>query len=651
MLAEVLIKFVVPVILFFMPSWMDRVDELERSASINILDPPFWDAVSKMLLAEVKNVGYDRFKAGNCNDKPAYCGRSFKRDELLYHCRYLIIGGPSLNYFSDCALDETCVLCEDCFNFDIHKGHRFWYSICTESNGSCDCGEEDSWKCDLGCAVHQRSNCETNQSLRTGGTISADQEQFLNGLISYVFATLIEFCTQSDTSAINPPFVLLLFNDEKHSYEDVIQILTSELSLSNSEAFSYASLVDKQGFAPIFKSDAIGTCERIGRKISGIGLETSVCSETECKRLIIASTIFHVLKELCDEVGPLRLSILKCMLHDFDQIVSINLKDVAYFAKNQLELYYLLDHKLWKGIRRNFHELLNMCNSVELDMKKQLAASFCNLYGTMFEFYWKEKREPQWSICHFSVQLFTLIPVAEHCCRETNILGTIFGRISTILDSGYKDKLGLKVQAIRQFDYTKFSVLLHDGLHLLRNIKDYWLENVASLSNIESFCYCLYLLSHMEKHVRKTDRHVLYDRDNFDQANYICFEIMKIAKEFVKFIVLLPDLSVVWPKIEHFILQSEAYKYVLVQSESDSIVPAIFAQKQSCSFFGPFTWFWGMLINESICQDKFSSMSIPSRLMKTFALDALRRLVFAAEVRANLWIRNGSIILQQVWPI
>lgn len=242
------------------------------------------------------------------------------------------------------------------------------------------------------------------------------------------------------------------------------------------------------------------------------------------------------------------------------------------------------------------------------------------------------------------MQLFTLTPTAEFCVRETPILETIFNKIVSILEPGFQPKIGLKLQSIRNFDYGKFSMLLHDALHLLRNIKDKRHEAVLQPAVVEAFVYALFLLTHIDCHVRKTDRHVVYERDNFDHANYVCYEMLKIGQEFVKFLVNMPDLSTVWSTMEKYVGQSELFSSYL---RDDYASEPLYKSRRRVSYFGTLTWFWAALLQELVAQDKLQQAHPPLRLVRRFATDSLVRLMFSAEVRSGLWVRNGMILMQQ----
>lgn len=254
-----------------------------------------------------------------------------------------------------------------------------------------------------------------------------------------------------------------------------------------------------------------------------------------------------------------------------------------------------------------------------------------------------EKREPDLSITQFSVQLFTLTPVAEHCAANTDIVEVLFKQMVLIIEPGFDSTTGLKLQSIRSFDYSKFSGLLHDCLQIFRNIKQTDIKDLTISLNLENFIYFLYMLTHMEQNTRKTDTHVQYDRDNYDYSNFICIEVQKIVNEYVKFIIGSDKLAATWTILETYTSQSPYYQGLLKNDPTP-----IYKNRKKMSFFGSLTWFWAALMEEALKQDKMAQVTPPARLVKIFTIDSLARLLFSAEVKGGLWVRNGSIVLQQV---
>lgn len=146
------------------------------------------------------------------------CGRIFEHGDVIYRCK-------------DCTHDETCVLCSTCFNDDDHVGHRISFSVSKGSGGSCDCGEDESWNRPLHCPSHQSGPASNVQR--------PEIDDLLLGFFNYSLCELVPSIVQPYpamkihmASSLDQVVSLVLFNDEKHSYEDVITILHHSTMLS-----------------------------------------------------------------------------------------------------------------------------------------------------------------------------------------------------------------------------------------------------------------------------------------------------------------------------------------------------------------------------------------------------------------------------------
>lgn len=141
-------------------------------------------------------------------------------------------------------MDETCVLCDKCFNYDAHKDHNFWYTIGSNNSGSCDCGEDDSWKNDLKCPHHQCKEGEEVECQDLRGNVSKLKE-ILNPLLGQVILTFKEYSLEAGKKTeSSDKSILILYNDENHSFDDVIDTLCTEIEITVEDAEAYAKLVD-----------------------------------------------------------------------------------------------------------------------------------------------------------------------------------------------------------------------------------------------------------------------------------------------------------------------------------------------------------------------------------------------------------------------
>ena len=118
-----------------------------------------------------------------------------------------------------------------------------------------------------------------------------------------------------------------------------------------------------------------------------------------------------------------------------------------------------------------------------------VALTYCKNYNKIFDAFLKEKRESHLSVTNFSVQIFTLIPVAEFCLENSDILAELIGKMIEILEPGFNPSAGLDFAKLRGFNFQKFSVLTHDALHITRNIKSKILKILNLNKTINSFMF------------------------------------------------------------------------------------------------------------------------------------------------------------------
>ena len=164
------------------------------------------------------------------------CGHIFKYGEATYRCR-------------TCTLDDTCVLCSRCFDASDHTDHLVNVSISPGNSGCCDCGDPEAWRIPVHCTIHDAAMSNTAgkrkqmpnlpdelmESVRmTIGraidymcdVISCSPEQLRlqkteetirqDERLSHLASKWYEEAEDPD-----PEFALILWNDEKHTVDEV----------------------------------------------------------------------------------------------------------------------------------------------------------------------------------------------------------------------------------------------------------------------------------------------------------------------------------------------------------------------------------------------------------------------------------------------
>lgn len=151
------------------------------------------------------------------NAKRKICQYQFQKNDIVWICK-------------NCQVDDTCVLCNECFQNSNHDGHDvyFYHSL---SGGCCDCGDECSWSAKGFCNKHGNSGSEDRYSV-------PDSLRSRGDAIFEFCATEIVALSQncnlySEVNDIDPSiecsenadWMLVLINDDIHTFDDVTNAL------------------------------------------------------------------------------------------------------------------------------------------------------------------------------------------------------------------------------------------------------------------------------------------------------------------------------------------------------------------------------------------------------------------------------------------
>ncbi|KAI9474806.1 hypothetical protein BDB00DRAFT_879700 [Zychaea mexicana] len=280
-------------------------------------------------------------------DEPEYwesqrgkqCGHLFKKGESVYRCR-------------SCGLDDTCVLCARCFHATNHDGHDVKIWISRGAGGCCDCGDPEAWKVPLECSIHSLSaapstsdtaaasssssstmnnddNSTTTKSAagtRTFEPISSVTPELLQQIKStiqvvmdYILETFAvspenlslrskpeiqQDCEASDKalgmpdSGNRPMYACILWNDEKHSFDEVIDVVMRATNCTKMEASKVAESVDAYGRHIIETSSRLDDLIPIATEINRIKLAVTIRSCKDTVREQISGLLLDWLKDL-----------------------------------------------------------------------------------------------------------------------------------------------------------------------------------------------------------------------------------------------------------------------------------------------------------------------------------------------------------------
>ncbi|KAJ2611062.1 E3 ubiquitin-protein ligase ubr1 [Coemansia sp. RSA 1365] len=259
------------------------------------------------------------------------CGHVFKRGEGVYRCK-------------SCSMDETCVLCTRCFQGTDHTGHDTSFSVNSGTGGCCDCGDPEAWKIPLRCRHH--NTFEELEEVGLEPIVSSAGAPYVPGYnnnecptsvkrsIELTIAVVLEFIletfatspislsAQFDEASImedaknaslaigdheqQQKYAVVLWNDEVHSYQDVIDQCTEALQCSQMEAKKIAETVDTRGRDVLRVSASIPELIDIATTMVNVSLSVSIRAARDIFREQLSASLLIWLRDMaCCKFRPL----------------------------------------------------------------------------------------------------------------------------------------------------------------------------------------------------------------------------------------------------------------------------------------------------------------------------------------------------------
>uniref|UniRef100_A0AAV1VPC7 E3 ubiquitin-protein ligase n=1 Tax=Peronospora matthiolae TaxID=2874970 RepID=A0AAV1VPC7_9STRA len=115
------------------------LDEMQQRASWGEKEH---EAEERRLLQELQTCVVDATSRDALEKLPKrMCAYEFKPGDIAWNCRV-------------CQVDETCVMCNDCFISSDHENHEVFFYY-THSGGCCDCGDTEAWAPEGFCTRHR----------------------------------------------------------------------------------------------------------------------------------------------------------------------------------------------------------------------------------------------------------------------------------------------------------------------------------------------------------------------------------------------------------------------------------------------------------------------------------------------------------------
>lgn len=246
------------------------------------------------------------------------CGHIFKSGEATYRCK-------------TCTADDTCVLCARCFDASDHDGHQVYVSVSPGNSGCCDCGDDEAWVRPVHCNIHTASSAAEFKSAGKAREAAALPDELLESIrmtISRTLDYLIDVFSCSpeqlrlpkthesilederssrltakwygpgDQPEENEEFCLVLWNDEKHTVNDVRDQVARACKQKLAFGLAKAHEVNDVGRATVVTRGSIDDLLKMAKIIEDIKLTVTIRSARDTFREHMGGAIVEWISDI-----------------------------------------------------------------------------------------------------------------------------------------------------------------------------------------------------------------------------------------------------------------------------------------------------------------------------------------------------------------
>ncbi|CAF3522414.1 unnamed protein product [Rotaria sp. Silwood1] len=194
-------------------------------------------------------------------------------------------------------------------------------------------------------------------------------------------------------------YVTILFNDEVHTYDQVIHVLSRAIQCTKQEGHELASLVDREGRTAI----RIGTMEQcrdaqqtIRLRTADVPLKCEIYPSSFISLQYFAQKLLCYLQNIIEISDGFRRIFCECEIETDDEL------DVT-----RTEKALLSEKLLWKSARSGLHQIFINSFFMDSEWKKTFAILYMKNYSTVWRNFVKDPDEYV-SFTDLSVQVYTV---------------------------------------------------------------------------------------------------------------------------------------------------------------------------------------------------------------------------------------------------
>ncbi|CAL4120871.1 unnamed protein product [Meganyctiphanes norvegica] len=646
--------------------WRIKVPEIySPQPNCNCLRITFDDELAQKLLFD----SLEQFMCGGdpaqvyqmvrqLDNPPSLCGRVFKNGDPTYGCR-------------DCGMDPTCVLCADCFKNSAHSKHR--YKISTSSGGGyCDCGDKEAWKNDVFCDIHIKGQMvdSPQNPLEKIQPDLVERVQIIFDCILLYAKQLLTYeegfslphdleIRDSDREPTNlsnlyytkDTYVTMLYNDETHTYDQVIQTLERSIECSQKDAVAFATSIDREGRC-IVKCSSFQQCnqtkhlmEKQTSRGGGRPLKVQVMHTHVVAHQFFASKLLTWLHNILESAQAFRLIFSDIVNKDGGSIV---------------ESIIWLDTQMWKTARVQWHRLFISGMLMDQESKKMFARTFTKHYSKMMKDFILDDHDHAVSVASLGVQLFTMPTIAHMLVAEEEVLARLLNTFLSECEKKLKDnKLALEHRSSNTSSFRRIQYILYDLKYLLGVKPETWTLELRKgfLFGYQLILRLLTFMQGMDPMVRQVGQHMEYEPE-WESAFNLHIKLAAVIPLVIEWaasdrIVLIKAYRMLMKSLGELCTEEMRRRYVRELLDYSVSCIEYNVAEAPVSIHLPLSRLVAGLtlhldkygLNYNSPEFQVTGKPSPEELMEP----VLRTQVMIAQVHAQMWRRNGFSLINQIY--
>lgn len=591
------------------------------------------------------------------------CGRVFKQGDPAYSCR-------------ECGMDNTCVLCVECFKVSAHRNHKYKMGQSC-GGGCCDCGDTEAWKRDPFCQLHAASEEDNKAEPNIKPEVVERMKIVASVCLSYCLRLLthdhapglpndlrLKDAERDLLQILDQPdcYCTVLYNDETHTFDQVITTLVRVTKCNHRDSLELVSLIDREGRA-LVKCNSFQVCDKLKTDIEmftsrhGPSLKVLVMHAHVIAHQMFAMKMLQWLQNFVSQEPSLRLAVSQVALGEDVWGASTSVGGGGGVACGVMQN----DSRMWKAARIAWHRLLIATTLMDYSTKKSMAILFTKNYGSILKDFIRDDHDHSFSISSLSVQLYTTPTLAHHLIAKQDALFIV---LNTFVSECNRrcDNVSGRLEFGRNhvpIAFKRAQFILYDVKYLLGSVPTAFDDDLRKgfMHGISLMLNLLVMMQGMDSVVRQVGQHMEFEPEWESAFNLH----VKLAHSIT--------LSLEWCAAEKP-LAAAVYRMALrkhsqtytppakvvreLGDQSASVIPYD-VSSQPVSIHLPLSRYIAglhLLLHQhglSYHSREFDRQDAPKPTPEELIEPILQTMVMIGQVHAGMWRRNGFALLNQLY--